>query len=310
MAAVKESKEFDWFRDDGIFMPMLNDSGRNIFYQKCLDRCAQNKIVADIGAGTGLLSFLAVKAGAQHVFAVEKNQARYEYLQHMVERLNLTAKITCINEDWLDLDITADIYVSETINTQIFGEDILQLANHAVRNGGQFIPNRFEITATLYKHHPIFVLDQTNSDAWSFEPRIDIDKEYEKCINSDFQHRHDMMDTLYLANQLNKLFTLLPKFHDLRIEKIYEGRPLVIDLDRPRDPPRVELVIPTRDLPLDTDWYLVLFWQAKFQDVVMDCRDVWFGNVSKTIEQSFRQPGCDIITCWYNEAKRNWQVIF
>jgi hypothetical protein len=52
-----------------------------------------------------------------------------------------------------------------------------------------------------------------------------------------------------------------------------------------------------------------LFWQAKFQDVVMDCRDVWFGNVSKTIEQSARQPGCDI-TIWYNQEKRNWQVIF
>lgn len=309
MAAVTESEEFNWFRDDGIFMPMLNDSCRNTFYQKCLDRCAENKIVADIGAGTGLLSFLAVKSGAQHVFAIEKNRQRYEYLRHMVERLNLTHKITCFNEDWLNLDIPADIYVSETINTQIFGEDILQLANHAIRNGGQFIPNRFEITATLYKHHPIFVLDQTNSDAWQFDPKIEINKEYQKSINIDFQHSHDLMNTLYLANQLNKLFPLLPRLHEIRLEKIWEGRPLAINLDSPRDGSRCELLIPTQNLPVDTDWYMVLFWKAKFQDVVMDCRDVWFGNVSKTIEQSARQPGHDIIT-WYNDEKRNWQVMF
>lgn len=309
MASVTDSTAFDWFRDDGIFMPMLNDVGRNTFYQQCLDRCAQNKIVADIGAGTGLLSFLAVKSGARHVFAIEKNRERYEYLQTMVERLDLKHKITCINDDWLNLDIPADIYVSETINTQIFGEDILQLANHAIRNGGQFIPNRFEITATLYRHHPIFVLDQTKSDAWEFDPKINIDKEYQNSINSDFQQRHDLMDTLYLANQLNKLFTLLPRFNDVRLEKIWESQPLVVGLDRPRDGSRCELVISTQDLPVDTDWYMVLFWQAKFQDVVMDCRDVWFGNVSKTIEQSARQPGRDINT-WYNEEKRNWQVVF
>ena len=309
MASVTDSTAFDWFRDDGIFMPMLNDVGRNTFYQQCLDRCVENKIVADIGAGTGLLSFLAVKSGARHVFAIEKNRERYEYLQTMVERLDLKHKITSINDDWLNLDIPADIYVSETINTQIFGEDILQLANHAIRNGGQFIPNRFEITATLYRHHPIFVLDQTKSDAWEFDPKINIDKEYQNAINSDFQQRHDLMDTLYLANQLNKLFTLLPRFNDIRLEKICESQPLVVDLDRPRDGSRCELVISTQDLPVDTDWYMVLFWQAKFQDVVMDCRDVWFGNVSKTIEQSARQLGRDINT-WYNEEKRNWQVVF
>ena len=117
------------------------------------------------------------------------------------------------------------------------------------------------------------------------------------------------MDTLYQANQLNKLFTLLPRFNDVRLEKLYQGQPLTVDLDQPRRGQRIELTIPTHGVPANTDWYMVLFWQAKFEDLVMDCRDVWFGNVSKTIEQHTRQPGADIVT-WYNEEKRNWQVIF
>jgi hypothetical protein len=199
--------------------------------------------------------------------------------------------------------------VSETINTQIFGEDILLLADHAQRHGGRFIPDCFEITAAIYKHHPVFVLDQTHSDSWKFDPKIDIHADYEKSINHDFQQRHALMDTLYQANQLNKLFTLLPRFNDLRIEKLWQGQPLIVDLNKPRGQSAIELTIPTKDLPTNTDWYMVLFWQAKFEDIVMDCKDVWFGNVSKTIEQSARQPGTDIIT-WYNESKRNWQVIF
>jgi SAM-dependent methyltransferase len=301
--------EFDWFKDDGIFMPMLNDHDRNSFYQQSLARCSRDKTVVDIGAGTGLLSFLAVKAGARHVYAVEKDPGRYEYLLEMVTKLGLNSKITCINDDWLNLDIPAEIYVSETINTQIFGEDILLLADHAQRHGGLFIPGRFEITATIYKHHPVFVLDQTHPDSWKFDPKIDIHADYEKSINHDFQQRHALMDTLYQANQLNKLFTLLPRFNDLRIEKLWQGQPLIVDLNRPRSQSAIELTIPTKDLPTNTDWYMVLFWQAKFEDIVMDCKDVWFGNVSKTIEQSARQPGTDIIT-WYNESKRNWQVIF
>ena len=60
----------DWLSDDGIFMPMINDTGRNIFYKACIDSVAKDKVICDIGAGTGLLSMLAIQAGAKKVIAV------------------------------------------------------------------------------------------------------------------------------------------------------------------------------------------------------------------------------------------------
>ena len=308
MALDIMTETFDWFKDDGIFMPMLNDEHRNKFYQKCLDRCCQDKIVVDIGAGTGLLSILAVNAGAKKVFAVEKNAERHQYLMSIIEKLGLQQKIICQFGDWLDLDIPADIYVSETINTQIFGEDILQTANHAVRRGGQFIPGSFEITPVIYRNHPIFTLDQTHSDAWMFEPKINVNHHYEQIINTDFRSKHDSMQTLYQANQLNKLFTLLPQFTDIKLQELWRGQPLIVDLNQPGENWDISLIISVNDLPCDTDWYMVLFWQAKFQDIVMDCRDVWFGNVSKTIPQRMRKSNTDIMT-WYDLKKRNWQLV-
>jgi len=150
------TKDFDWFRDDGIFLPMLNDVSRNKFYKSALDIAAPGQVVADVGAGTGILSILAVQAGAKKVFAVEKDPDRAAYLSNMIDKLNLTAKIEVVQDDFLKVDIPADIYVSETINTQIFGEDILFLAHHAQRHGGCFIPSTFEIHVEIYEHHPLY----------------------------------------------------------------------------------------------------------------------------------------------------------
>jgi len=58
----------DFFKDNGVFLPMLNDASRNQFYKKALDIAAPGRVVCDIGAGTGFLSILALQAGADIVF--------------------------------------------------------------------------------------------------------------------------------------------------------------------------------------------------------------------------------------------------
>jgi protein arginine N-methyltransferase 1 len=63
----------DWLKDDGIFLPMINDTGRNIFYKNAIESCVKDKIVVDIGTGTGFLSIWAARAGAKKVYSVEQN---------------------------------------------------------------------------------------------------------------------------------------------------------------------------------------------------------------------------------------------
>jgi predicted RNA methylase len=303
-------KNFNWFRDDGIFLPMLNDNGRNQFYKNAIEKSVQDKVVVDVGAGTGLLSILSAKHGAKKVFAIERDPGRYQYVVEIIEKLQLQDKVEVINSDFLNIDIPADIYVTETINTQIFGEDILQIANHALKHKGTLIPSSFEIIPVIFQDHPIFIVDQTRSDSFEFDTRVDIDSLYKQIINKDVKKRHPMMDTLYRANQLNKLFQMLPRFNDLKLNKLWQGPSLIIDLNQFVDIDNIMISLSPKDMPRQKhDWYLVLFWRAKFQDVVLDCQDAWFGNISKIIRMKYRHHDDDICI-WYNDFIKDWHVTF
>jgi predicted RNA methylase len=54
---------------------MLRDKTRTTVYKNAILRnkhLFEDKIVLDVGSGTGILSIFAAKAGARHVYAVEK----------------------------------------------------------------------------------------------------------------------------------------------------------------------------------------------------------------------------------------------
>lgn len=299
----------DWFGSDGIFMPMLNDTGRNQFYDRAIASAVPGKTVVDIGTGTGILSILSAKAGASKVYAVEQDQGRADYAREMFERTGLNSIIEVVHDDFLNTDIPADIYVSETINTQIFGENILELANHALKHGGTFIPSQFEITAEVYKNHPIFVLCQARSDAFEFQPDIEIDSAYTDAVNSSFQASHSLENSLYRANVLNGLFTMLPRFDDLKLHKLCTSETLTVDLNKPVDIKNIRLSVPASSIKWPYDIYVVITWKARYQDITMDVNDTWFGNSSKTILQRTRKPGQDI-EMWYDPEIRDWRFRF
>ena len=300
----------DWMKDDGINIPMLNDTSRNKFYDEAIALAAPGKIVVDIGTGTGILSILAARAGAKKVYAVEQDQARAEYSRAMFERVGLGNVIEIVHDDFLNTNIPADIYVSETINTQIFGEGVLEIAEHARKQGGTFLPSKFEITAEVYDNHPIFVLCQYRSDAFEFQPDISIDPVFEEAIASSFQADNSLENTLYRANVLNGLFTQLPKFTDLKLQKLYTSEPLIVDLNQPVNIDNIRLTIPADISNQHTDnIYVVITWKAHYQNVIMRSDETWFGNSSKTILQRTRNRDIDI-TMWYDPLIRDWRFKF
>lgn len=296
----------DFIKDDGVFMPMLNDTGRNIFYKTAIEAAVPGKVVCDIGAGTGFLSVLAVQAGAKHVIAVERDLQRYQYAKSIIEKLHLTDRIELVHGDFLDLDIPADVYVSETINTQIFGEDIIKLSNHAQRHGGEFIPGRFKIHAEVYEMHPIFVVDQSNSEAFEYQPDVDVDPVFADIINQDFQQQHSLVDTRYRANQLNMLFKMLPKFNDLKLTKWHQTQPITVNLNQLNTETGITVTIPFDDVRrFQQSMYVVLFWQAEYGKITMNCRDVWFGNISKHVIGATTD-----IVFRYDPQIRNWRLTY
>lgn len=294
----------DFFKDDGVFLPMLNDSGRNNFYKQSIDLAAPGKTVCDIGAGTGLLSVLAVQAGAKKVIAVERNEARYRYLCDVLTRTGHSHSIEAVHGDFVQLDIAADVYVSETINTQIFGEDIVKLSNHANKHCGEFVPGGFRIWAEVYQNHPVFVLDLSHSEAHEFCPKITIDKNFVDRINADFFQQYSLQDTVFRANQLNRLFTMLDRFTDLKLKKLHSTDAIEIDMSQHIDEAAISVRVPSNFV----DSLIVLRWQAFYKDVVLDDNRCWFGNVAKNIYKQF-STGADIVFT-YVPTIRNWKVSY
>lgn len=297
----------DWFKDDGVFMPMLNDTGRNQFYKRAIDRAAPGRVVCDIGAGTGFLSVMAVQAGASHVIAVERNPERFAYLNQTIQRLGLAQQIETHCAEFLHTDIQADVYVSETINTQIFGEDMAKLSNHVVGRGGEFIPTGFRIWAEVYQNHPVFVLDLSHSEAYEFDPGIFVDSEFSKGVNADFRQQYNLQETVYKSNQLNRLFTMLDRFTDLKLIKTSETAPITVDLNQLTVENDIQVTIPNSQVGTGLPM-IVLKWEMFYHDIVLHSDQCWFGNVAKNIQDQFR-TGQDIVF-WYDPIVRTWRLSY
>lgn len=305
----------DWFKDDGIFLPMLNDTGRNVFYKSAIEQHVAGRTVVDIGAGTGLLSVLAVKAGASHVWAVEQDANRAQLAQDFISKIGLSSVIEVVHADFLDTNLPADYYVSETINTQIFGENILQLAEHARKHNGIFIPGQFKVWVEIYDNHPIFPLCQARSDAYEFQPDIDIDPEFEKKLKNTFDQSNSLNNTLYRANILNGLFHELHKFTDLKLTRLRKFNPITVDLNQLVDINNIKFefdpadIWPSGDDIFNNDPYMVLCWKAVSGPAEMHSADTWFGNVAKILRRSHRTANAPV-KIWYDHSITDWRLSY
>jgi predicted RNA methylase len=77
---------------------MLKDTVRTRSYQRAIEENPndfKDKIVLDIGCGTGILSIFAARAGAKHVYAIENAEIAL-FAEEIIKRNGLSNKITVI----------------------------------------------------------------------------------------------------------------------------------------------------------------------------------------------------------------------
>ncbi|XP_030168813.1 protein arginine N-methyltransferase 9 isoform X2 [Lynx canadensis] len=118
---------------------MLNDTKRNTIYNAAIQDavCLGSKSVLDIGAGTGILSMFAKKAGAHSVYACELSKTMYELACDVVAANKMEAGIKLLHMKSLDIEIPKHIpervslVVTETVDAGLFGEGIVESLIHA-----------------------------------------------------------------------------------------------------------------------------------------------------------------------------------
>ena len=137
-----------------IHEEMLKDTVRTRSYQRAIQDNPEDfkdKIVMDIGAGTGILSIFAAKAGAKHVYAIEYAEIAI-FAKEIIKQNGLEDKITVIKGKMEEIELPVDkvdIIISEWMGYFLLYESMLDSVLYArdkyLRKGGKMLPDRAEL---------------------------------------------------------------------------------------------------------------------------------------------------------------------
>jgi len=139
--------------------PMVSDGPRNRDYERALKKAIRpESVVLDIGAGTGLLSMMAARAGAAQVLACESNPALAALAGEIIAANGYADRVKVLVKPSFQIDpvndfpggVRPDVVVAEIFDAAVIGEGALNTFAHALSqlaaSGAQVIPAR----ATLY----------------------------------------------------------------------------------------------------------------------------------------------------------------
>ncbi|KAL7978804.1 hypothetical protein Chor_013293 [Crotalus horridus] len=167
MEWLEEDENYDYHQEivRSCYADMLNDKDRNVKYFQGIRAAVsrvkergEKAIVLDIGTGTGLLSMMAVTAGADFCYGVEVFKPMANTAVKIVEKNGFGDKIKIINKHSTevtvgsdgDMESRANILITELFDTELIGEGALPSYEHAhkhlVQEGCEAVPHR----ATVY----------------------------------------------------------------------------------------------------------------------------------------------------------------
>jgi len=171
---TEESSAMQYFQFYGYLSQqqnMMQDYIRTSTYQRAiLGNLSdfKDKVVLDVGAGSGILSFFAIQAGAKKVYAVEaSNMANHAEL--LVAANNLSDKIIVIagKIEEIDLPEQVDCIVSEPMGYMLYNERMLETYLHAKKwlSPGKYLEKNSYLCAVscfiaLFFLYSFFILNQ------------------------------------------------------------------------------------------------------------------------------------------------------
>ena len=157
MANFDEAGQHDYYYNSysshHIHEEMLKDTSRTLAYQRAIEGNPEDfkdKVVLDIGCGTGILSIFAARAGAKHVYAIDNAEIAL-FAREIVKDNGFGDKITVIKGKIEEVDLPfgtgeIDIIISEWMGYFLLYESMLDCVIDArdkyLRPGGKMLPDK------------------------------------------------------------------------------------------------------------------------------------------------------------------------
>jgi hypothetical protein len=156
---------------------LLADQTRTAAYRDAIHRVVRpGDIVVDLGAGSGILSFFAVQAGAAHVYAIDSGHMA-DVAQLLTTHLGFADRITVLHAPSPKVELAgrADVLLTETMGPAGFDEGILGFVLDArrrlLRDDARIVPSRLSLFAAPVMLGP----DYSALIEWWSKPRYGFD---------------------------------------------------------------------------------------------------------------------------------------
>lgn len=148
--------------------PMMNDQPRNEAFDNALQSVVKaGDLVLDIGAGSGLLSMMAARAGAEKVIACEQVEDLANIAQEIVSANGYGNTVSVHHLSSQNLRVghgqplgrRADVLVAEIFDAGLLGEKAATTFEHArahlLKPDGVIIPGKATVHAALFESNTI-----------------------------------------------------------------------------------------------------------------------------------------------------------
>uniref|UniRef100_A0A8C4UBZ9 Histone-arginine methyltransferase CARM1 n=1 Tax=Falco tinnunculus TaxID=100819 RepID=A0A8C4UBZ9_FALTI len=181
---------------------MMQDFVRTATYHRAI---LQNhidftdKVVLDVGCGSGILSFFAVQAGARKVYAVEASSMA-KYAELLVRSNNLSDKITVLSGkiEEISLPESVDVVISEPMGYMLFNERMLESYLHSkkwLKSNGMMFPTYSDIHLAPFSDEQLYVEHYSRANFWYQECFYGVNLSSLRSVAVEEYFRQPIVDT-------------------------------------------------------------------------------------------------------------------
>uniref|UniRef100_A0A3P8YIU1 Histone-arginine methyltransferase CARM1 n=1 Tax=Esox lucius TaxID=8010 RepID=A0A3P8YIU1_ESOLU len=202
---------------------MMQDYVRTGTYQRAILQNHvdfKDKVVLDVGCGSGILSFFAAQAGARKVYAVEASTMA-QHAEVLVNSNGMGDRVEVIagKVEEISLPEQVDIIISEPMGYMLFNERMLESYLHAkkfLKPNGNMFPTLGDVHLAPFTDEQLYMEQFTKANFW-YQPSfhgVDLSSLREAAVDEYF--RQPIVDTFDIRILMAKSVKYTVNFLDAK----------------------------------------------------------------------------------------------